>query len=188
MNQLSSKWQPEVLRGISENALREAAGLIRVVTQRELSIRLLQQELTDFSNAASLLVNASQQQLLIRQLLTGGVQGYAALLITRSCAQNLLRDLLTERPPLNDMTELEEEAISEIANILLNHCLDNFIELRKEPCGSQLPELLFGQLPGLLDELRVDPTDDSVFYLQAEVSSDSKSCPIQLLFASGFFV
>jgi chemotaxis protein CheC len=188
MNQLYSKWQPEILRDISEHALQEAACLIRVITQREISIRLSQQGLTDFSDATNVLVDASQQQLLVRQPLTGGVRGYAALLIAKSCAQDLLRDLLAERPPLNEMTELEEEAISEIANILLNHCLDNFIELNKEPCGSELPELLFGSMPALLDELRVNADDQVVFYLQAEMAGVSKSCPVQLLFASGFFI
>ena len=188
MNSVSTLDQPDLIREISEHALLEAAGLIRLVTGREITIAPVSCGLVTIDGVHRSLSDASSQQLLIRQALSGSVNGYASLLVAKSCAQDLVRDLLLERPRLIEMTELEEEAVSEIANILINCCLENVIELKKQRCGSAVPEVLFGRFPELLDELTMDSADEMVFHLQAEVSGISKSCPVVLLFAAGLFV
>jgi chemotaxis protein CheC len=80
----------------------------------------------------------------VRQHFTGPFAGDILLLFPERRSLDLVRHMLGDEVPLSQLTELEQEALQEVGNIILNACLGslaNQLSLRVE---SSLPTYLRG--------------------------------------------
>jgi len=97
----------------------------------------------------------------VRQSFSGEFTGSALLLFTDENSISLVRAVLGESLPLAQLSEMEEEAITEIGNIILNACISSLANVFQEHLNSDTPEYLHEEL----NELFAEDEDDDSFVL-----------------------
>ncbi len=119
---------------------RSAAALNKMVSQTvELSIpevRLLRNEEIN----ANLMANNSGKVSVITQDFRGDFSGQALLMSTQSGGLTLVRRLLGDEVPLESLSDLEEDALVEISNIILNACFGTVINSLKADIEIDMPK------------------------------------------------
>lgn len=73
--------------------------------------------------ALALFPQDEEEFVVVRQEVSGDQQGFILLMLKYRECMLLMRLLLNERTQLSELTELEEEAVIEVANIIINACL-----------------------------------------------------------------
>ena len=80
----------------------------------------------------------------VKQQCTGSFWGDALLLFPETKSLELVRSLLKELMSLEDLTAMEQEALMEVGNIILNACLGSLANLLDSEATSGLPVFLHG--------------------------------------------
>ncbi|MEW5007804.1 MAG: chemotaxis protein CheC [Cycloclasticus sp.] len=88
----------------------------------------------------------------VRQSFSGEFCGDALLLFTDENSISLVRAVLGETLPLAQLSEMEEEAITEIGNIILNACISSLANVFHEHLNSDTPEYIHEELNDLFTE------------------------------------
>lgn len=86
----------------------------------------------------------------VSQKFNGLFNGEAILLFPEEKSLELVRLLLQDTVPLENLTELEEEALTEIGNIILNAGLSSLADLFKLEIQTDLPEFRKGSCQHIL--------------------------------------
>ena len=171
----------QLLWQTSENALVEAADSISSLTNTETRIKLLSMGGTDVRQAVSLLDTEEPEIIAVSQALGDAMQGHAVVVAKESCVMVTLRQLINEKAQLRELTELEEESLSEIGNIILNSCLGNYADLLNARISSQLPVLSRGHFTHVLQRYVDDSQAQGLFYLLVSLNAGSASCQMCIL-------
>ena len=147
--------------GVSRAALslREMVG-----EQVLLSVPTL--ELVTRSNAIALLGKSETNPLVaVHQVFEGDITGRALLIFPEAKSLELVRAVTGGGLPLEDIVELEQEALAETGNIILNGCLSTIANLLQRNLKMSLPEVLRGDGSALFN-LDPPPEDgDIVMFL-----------------------
>lgn len=108
----------------------------------------------------------------VKELFCGAFHGSAMLLFPTRASFNLVRLLLKEAvPPIEYLTEMEEEALLETGNIVLNACLGVIAEALRMEILNEVPHAVRGQANQLLipdDQLQ----DDRVIQMNMDFGVD----------------
>lgn len=81
----------------------------------------------------------------VSQQFDGVINGDALLLFPEEKSLDLVRMLLQDSVPLDDITEMEQEALCEIGNIILNAGLSSISNFLKTELGSTIPVYQYGE-------------------------------------------
>jgi chemotaxis protein CheC len=92
----------------------------------------------------------------VQQIFKGPVSGSAMLVIDYKAALILSSLLMERRVPLERLDASDQEALTEVGNILLNACLASFGNLLKVHITFLVPRLHLKSLSTLLDSLTID--------------------------------
>ena len=95
----------------------------------------------------------------VKQSFKGDFSGDALLLFSEDKSLSLVRAVLGASMPLEELGEMEEEAITEIGNIILNACISSLANIFNEHLSSDIPEYLQEELIDLFI------TDDDQHYV-----------------------
>mgnify|MGYP002700392311 CR=1 FL=1 len=93
----------------------------------------------------------------VKQSFDGDFSGDAVLLFSEDKSLSLVRAVLGESMPLEELGEMEEEAITEIGNIILNACISSLANIFNEHLHSDIPEYLQEEL---VDLFKAEGRDD----------------------------
>ncbi len=120
---------------------------------------------------AAELISASRRDLLVavRQEFHGDVSGRALLIFPEKNSLELVRAVAGEELSLEDILELEHEALAEIGNIILNACIATVANLLQRSLTMSLPEIVRGTSDGLFD-LSVSLAEDVVLFVHINFS------------------
>jgi chemotaxis protein CheC len=120
---------------------------------------------------AAELISAARQDLLVavRQEFHGDVCGRALLIFPEKNSLELVRAVAGEGLSLEDILELEHEALAEIGNIILNACMATLANLLQRSLTMSLPEIVRGTSDGLFD-LSVSLAEDVVLFVHINFS------------------
>lgn len=102
----------------------------------------------------------------VRQSFNGEFSGDALLLFSDEDSISLVKAVLGETLPLAQLSEMEEEAITEIGNIILNACISSLANVFQEHLNSDTPEYLHEEL----NDLFADGQGDDSFVLLLKMS------------------
>jgi chemotaxis protein CheC len=105
----------------------------------------------------------------VRQAFQGDVSGRALLIFPEKNSLELVRAVAGDHLSLEDILELEHEALAEIGNIILNACMATVANLLQRSLTMSLPEILRGTSDGLFD-LPVSMSDDVVLFVHINFS------------------
>jgi chemotaxis protein CheC len=87
----------------------------------------------------------------VHQVFGGGFSGRALLIFPEAKSLELVRAVTGGELPLPDIIELEQEALAETGNIVLNSCLATIANVLKRKLTMSLPEILRGAGGDLFD-------------------------------------
>jgi chemotaxis protein CheC len=126
--------------GVSRAAssLREMVG-----TQVHLSVPTV--KLVNRGEAIGILASREVSNLVaVHQIFEGDITGRALLIFPETKSLELVRAITGGDLPLEDIIELEQEALAETGNILLNSCLATIANMLQRSLKMSLPEVLRG--------------------------------------------
>lgn len=88
----------------------------------------------------------------VSESFSGKFQGEALLLFPDQSSLELVRLLLNEDVPLERLSEMEQEALSEVGNIILTGCLASIADIIQEEIPTGLPVYSQGNIQSILDD------------------------------------
>lgn len=157
-NALSELVQDEVLLTVPQVGLLKRADFIAMAAQR-------------WDGRASI----------VRQSFDGPFHGDALLIFPEAGSLELVRVLLAESAPLEEMTDLEREALLEVGNVVLNACLSCIADVLEHEIANALPTYLEAEPAKLVSS--IVPGDDwSVIYLHIDFTVHSHNLSGTIIF------
>lgn len=110
----------------------------------------------------------------IKQMFKGSFSGTAVLFFPEEKSLELVRALLQDDVPLDSLTDLEQDSMVEVGNIILNAILASLTEMLDMDVRCGLPNFLSGNCSNLLNKL--------FFEKQEAVSTLNANDPVIVLF------
>ena len=96
---------------------------------------------------ANLKEHDAKRLVAIHQDFDGDIRGRALLIFPEARSMELIRALVGPELSLDDIVELEQEALAETGNILLNGCLSTMANSLQRNLRISLPEVIHGEGP-----------------------------------------
>lgn len=96
--------------------------------------------------------------------------GNAMLMFPEIQSLELARAMIGDESDIDEMTELEQEALTEIGNIVLNACLGSLSNILTDEIFVDLPSFRRGEVDRLLEELVAAEDVVMVLYIQFRLS------------------
>jgi chemotaxis protein CheC len=94
----------------------------------------------------------------IHQDFDGDIRGRALLIFPEARSMELIRAMVGAELSLDDIMELEQEALAETGNILLNSCLSTIANSLERNLKISLPEVIHGEGPDFFAHAAADET------------------------------
>ncbi|MEO5377286.1 MAG: hypothetical protein H7832_05820 [Magnetococcus sp. DMHC-6] len=148
------------LSELEEDALKEffnlglgmAADSLSQMVHNEVLLSLPRLTVVPYEEATHMLVADQDEKLVaVRQNFKGELTGTALLIFPGVESLELVRTLLHEDMPLEVLTELEQETLLDVGNVILNAFLASFTQMMTLEFEFQAAEFLKGSSPFLLD-------------------------------------
>lgn len=152
-----------------------AASLSQMIGQ-EVKLAIPVVELLERDKAAVILTGDKQGNITgVREKFEGSFQGETLLLFPEESSLELVRLLLSEDLPLDMLTEMEQEALTEVGNIILTGCLSSIADLLKEEISNDLPIFVQGDADNLLKCHEKEEKETTVMFLKTMFDVQGKN-------------
>jgi chemotaxis protein CheC len=123
---------------------RAAAGLRKMVGKQVL-ISVPSIEVVSQRTAAALIGERENDDLVaVRQDFAGAFSGRALLIFPKVNSLRLVRAVVGDEMPPEELSEMEQEALAETGNVILNGCLASMANMLRQPLTMSLPEVIRG--------------------------------------------
>ncbi len=129
-----------------------AAASLSLMVKDEITLSVPSTELLYGAAARERLEQSSDRMVAVREVFSGLVSGSAALLFPQSKSLDLVRMVLDEDLTAEEVTELEQEALVEIGNVILNGCLSSIADSLVGEIETSIPVLLHANLATILPQ------------------------------------
>lgn len=137
-----------------------AAASLRKMVNKQVILSVPSVEIVTRKSAASLIGQRESEKLVaIQQQFEGPFSGRALLIFPESNGLSLVRAILGDEMGEADLADMEEEALAETGNVILNGCLGSMGNMLQHTLKMSLPHvrrgdshLLFEVLPGATEE------------------------------------
>lgn len=116
----------------------------------------------------------------VRQHFSSSFSGDILLIFPERRSLDLVRSMLGDSVPMDSLTELEQEALLEVGNIILNACLGSLANQLGLVIESSLPIYLRGRGASILEAKH--PDTELVMFLQVDFSLATKGVQGYLAF------
>jgi chemotaxis protein CheC len=158
------------LSGIEHDALTElvnigvskAAAALRLMVGEEILLSVPSIDVVSHKTAVALLREREGDELVaVRQDFSGAFAGRALLIFPQVNSLELVRAVAGDEMSLEDAAAMEQEALAETGNVILNGCLATMANMLRRSLDMSLPEVLHGNGSRLF-ELGDHPDDDGL--------------------------
>ena len=120
------------------------------------------------TDAAAMLVNKDSSRVCgVSQHYDGAFSTDAILMFPEDKSLDIVRLMVGESVPLKELTEMEQEAMSEIGNIILNSCVGTLANIFSQELSGSLPAYHVGTSEEILNATG-GPTDTVVLMLHID--------------------
>lgn len=116
----------------------------------------------------------------VRQGFTGAINTEALLMFPVDQSLQLVQLMVGDDFPLDQLSEMEQESLAEIGNILLNSVVSSVADMLQIEFEGTLPQVELGQVDQLLDSGQ--GLSDLILSLQIDFSIDSRQIQGYLVF------
>lgn len=166
---------------------RAASALADMISE-EVHLSVPNVEFTDYQSLGVHLEQIDNKEpSVIMQQFNGDFSGNAILLFPESSGMTLVRKMLKDSVSEEQISELEEEALTEIGNIILNACFGQLAELLSTQLDGDVPLYLRDAVDRIVEKGRPSVASESatkVMLLQVDfslLSSNTKGFVIFLM-------
>jgi chemotaxis protein CheC len=122
-----------------------AAHSLREMVGEQVHLSVPTVKLVSRGDAISILSEREAKNLVaVHQIFEGDITGRALLIFPETKSLELVRAITGGDLPLEDIIELEQEALAETGNVLLNSCLATIANMLQRSLKMSLPEVLRG--------------------------------------------
>jgi chemotaxis protein CheC len=117
----------------------------------------------------------------VSQNFTGGMEAKAFLIFPEGKTREIVRRMMGELVSAEDLSEMEQEALSEIGNIILNSCFSSMSDLLQVEFQSSLPTYHLGSIGEVLS-VQENNDDNLLLLLHIDFSMPSDQINGYLVF------
>lgn len=149
---------------------RAAASLRKMIGQ-QVHLSVPSVDVVTREDAARLIGGRDNANLVaVHQDFSGEFAGRALLIFPETNSLELVRAVTGGELPLEEIIDLEQEALAETGNIILNGCLATIANMLKRSLSMSLPEVLRGDGQHLFDLAAGDMSQNLVLFLRIDFS------------------
>jgi len=116
--------------------------------------------------AATLTTGEAERLVAVGENFDGPFSGSAVMVFPVSNSLELVRAVLPHMADLDEIIEMEQEALSEIGNILINSCLSTLANMLRQRISTSLPRVIYGNAVEILTF--GDPGSDQVMIFHVD--------------------
>jgi chemotaxis protein CheC len=143
--ELLSELQLDALTELVNIGVSRAANSLRVMVGAQVHLSVPSVKLINRASAIGILAEREVNNLVaVHQVFEGDITGRALLIFPETKSLELVRAITGGDLPLEDIIELEQEALAETGNVLLNSCLATIANMLQRSLKMSLPEVLRG--------------------------------------------
>jgi chemotaxis protein CheC len=110
----------------------------------------------------------------VHHAFTGDFSGRVLLIFPETNSLQLVRAVAGGELPLEDIIELEQEALAETGNIVLNGCLATIANILGRTLEVSLPEIIRGNGPSFFELAGASEAADAVLFLYIDFSVNER--------------
>ena len=138
--------QLDALTEMVNIGVNRAAGSLREMVGEQVHLSVPKVSLVSRDDAIATLAQSESASLVgVHQIFEGDVTGRALLIFPDTKSLELVRAVAGGELSLEEIIELEHEALAEIGNIILNGCLATMANMLQRNLKMSLPEILRGE-------------------------------------------
>ena len=167
-----SELEKDALAELSNMAMARAANSLRQMIKHQVELSVPSVEIVSKEAATQLISKPTNATLVaIRQDFTGAFSGRALLIFPESSSLELVRVVVGSQLPLEDIVNLEDEALAETGNIILNSWVATIANLLKSGLKMSLPTVVRGDSSQMF---KSDESQSLVLFLHIKFEISTK--------------
>lgn len=143
--------QKDAITEILNVAIGHAASSLNEMVEEEVSLSVPSLDIISRVDAIQRL-SGGEDTVAVKQRFKGPFWGEVMLIFPERKSLDLVRTITRDTVPLDSLTELEQEALMEVGNIILNACLGSIANQLGRSLESSLPLYLRGHGAGLFGD------------------------------------
>jgi chemotaxis protein CheC len=161
-----SELQLDALTELVNISVSRAAKSLRDLVGEEVHLSVPSVTLVSSERAVELLGERESSRLVaVHQVFEGDICGRCLLIFPETKSLELVRAVTGGELPLEDIIELEQEALAETGNIILNGCLATMANMLQRNLRMSLPEIIRGEGRELFELSPPPPKGEVVMFL-----------------------
>jgi chemotaxis protein CheC len=166
-----SDLERDALAEISNIAMARAAVSLRQMVEHEVKLSVPAVEILSQDVVRQSIAKPDNQNLVaVRQDFDGAFSGRALLIFPEASSLELVRAVVGRQLPLEDIVDLEDEALAETGNILLNSWVATIANLLKRGLKMSLPVVVRGDSRRVLESVRTQENMVLFLHIKFEIS------------------
>jgi len=135
----------DALAELSNIAMARAASSLRQMVENQVLLSVPRVDIVSKEEATRLVANPNNPRLVaVRQDFKGPFSGRALLIFPEANSLELVRVVVGKELPLEDISNLEDEALAETGNVILNSWVATIANLFKRTLDISLPVVIRG--------------------------------------------
>jgi chemotaxis protein CheC len=148
-----------------------AAASLRKMVNKQIILSVPSVEIVTRKSAASLIGQRESEELIaVQQRFEGAFSGRALLIFPESNGLSLVRAIVGDDVGEAELIEMEEEALAETGNVILNGCLGSMANMLKHTLKMSIPDVRRGDSNLLFDVLGGTSEESFVLFLYINFS------------------
>ncbi|MBA2935174.1 chemotaxis protein CheX [Sphingomonas sp. CGMCC 1.13654] len=168
-----------LLRELERDALTEivnigvgrAASNLRKMVGGQVLLSVPAIEIVSQPRAARLISEREEADLVaVRQDFSGAFSGRALLIFPETKSLELVRAVTHDELSVEEVLEMEHEALAETGNVILNSCLATMANMLKRSLSMTIPEVVRGNGASLFEVIEDEPDAGLVLFLYIDFS------------------
>lgn len=170
-----SELQKDAICEMLNIGMGQAAASLSSIINEEIKLSVPTVELLSRQEAANIISSDPQRRIAsVKQHFEGPFWGDALLLFPQDKSLQLVRALVKEELPAELLSELEQDALTEVGNIILNSCLSSFANVLMHEVTSDLPLFISGSALEVL--YTTQPLEhDVVMFMRVEFNTHTQN-------------
>jgi len=147
-----SDTERDALAEIANMGVGRAAASLRQMVGEQVLLSVPAVEIVNRTKAAQLVDGGNSRKLVaVQQSFEGPFSGRALLIFPEAESLELVRSIVGAEQSLEDVIDLEQEALAETGNIILNACLETIANVLRRTMRMSLPAVVRGDGTTLFD-------------------------------------
>jgi chemotaxis protein CheC len=169
-----SEVEEDALAEIANLGVSRAAKSLRLMLGEQVFLSVPKVRIVDRQTAAALVGRGdhSSKLIAVQQCFDGPFAGKALLIFPEEQSLELVRTIVGEEHSLEDIIDLEQEALAETGNIILNACLATIANLLRRTMNMSLPAVIRGSGETIFGN---SPEDNLVLFLYIDFRTKTRN-------------